>query len=175
VRPFILRQFLSYVWQFYLPRLPEMSAERVTSRLSVYYIWLREGWGVFGWLEVAMPGWVYALATAFMSVVAIASAAIVATFRDRLRWGLIGFFAVALVALLVGLHLTEYRALIASQGPILQGRYLLPVLGLFGLAVALVVGRLPASWRAPVCGVLIAAMLLLQIVALSSVGARYYT
>ena len=110
-----------------------------------------------------------------MSLVAIASAAIVATFRDRLRWGLIGFFAVALVGLLLGLHLTEYRSLIAGQGPILQGRYLLPVLGLFGLAVALVVGRLPAAWRAPACGVLISGMLVLQIVALFAVGTRYYT
>ena len=175
VRPFNLRQFLSYIWQFYLPRLPGTIPDRVTPGLSVYNVWLREGWGVFGWLEVRMPETVYALLAGFMSLVAIASAAIVATFRDRLRWGLIGFFATALVALLFGLHLTEYRSLIAGQGPILQGRYLLPVLGLLGLAVALVVAHLPAQWRAPVCGALIAGMLLLQIVALSAVGARYYT
>jgi 4-amino-4-deoxy-L-arabinose transferase-like glycosyltransferase len=175
VRPFNLRQFVSYIWQFYLPRLPEMSPDRVTPGLPVYDVWLREGWGVFGWLEVRMPNAVYAIVTAFMSLVAIASAAIVVTFRDRLRWELIGFFAVALAALLFGLHLTEYRSLIAGEGPILQGRYLLPVLGLFGLAVALVVGRLPASWRAPTCGVLIAGMLLLQLVAIGTVGARYYT
>lgn len=175
VRPFNLRQFLSYIWQFYLPRLPGMNPDKVTPGLSVYDIWLRGGWGVFGWLEVRMPEPVYALAAAFMSVIAIASAAIVATFRDRLRWGLMGFFAVALVGLLLGLHLTEYRSLIAGEGPVLQGRYLLPVLGLFGLAVALIVGRLPAAWRAPACGVLIAGMLLLQIVALGTLGARYYT
>jgi 4-amino-4-deoxy-L-arabinose transferase-like glycosyltransferase len=175
VRPFNLRQFLSYLWQFYLPRLPWLSPDRVTSDLAVYAVWLREGWGKFGWLEVGLPSAVYAVLTGFMAVVAIASAAIIATFRDRLRWGLVAFFVVALAALLFGLHLTEYRALIAGQGPLLQGRYLLPVLGLFGLAVALVVGRLPASWRAPVCGVLIAGMLLLQIVALSAIGARYYT
>jgi 4-amino-4-deoxy-L-arabinose transferase-like glycosyltransferase len=175
VRPFNLRQFLSYIWQFYLPRLPWLSRDRVTSDLPVYAVWLREGWGKFGWLEVGLPSAVYALLTGFMAVVAIVSAAIVATFRDRLRWGLIAFFAVALAALLFGLHLTEYRALIAGQGPILQGRYLLPVLGLFGVAVALVVGRLPASWRAPTCGALIAGMLLLQLVALGAVGARYYT
>ena len=175
VRAFSVRGFLSYVWQFYLPRLPEMNVQRVTPGLSVYDVWVREGWGVFGWLEVWLPATVYALLAAFMSVVAIASAAIVATFRDRLRWQLIGFFAVALVALLFGLHLTEYRSLLAGQGAVLQGRYLLPVLGLFGLAVALVVGRLPAAWRAPVCGVLIGGMLLLQLVALGEVGARYYT
>jgi 4-amino-4-deoxy-L-arabinose transferase-like glycosyltransferase len=175
VRRSTLRGFLSYVWQFYLPRLPEMNFQRVTPGLPVYDIWLREGWGVFGWLEVRMPEPVYALLAAFTSLIAIVSAAIVSTFRDRLRWSLIAFFAVALTGLLFGLHLTEYRSLIAGQGPVLQGRYLLPVVGIFGLAVALIVGRLPASWRAPVCGLLIAGMLLLQIVALGAVGARYYT
>jgi hypothetical protein len=175
VRPFNLREFLSYIWQFYLPRLPFMSQDRVTPGLAVYDVWLREGWGKFGWLEVGLPSAVYALLAGFMSVVAIASAAIIATFRDRLRWGLVAFFAVALAALLFGLHLTEYRALIGGQGPILQGRYLLPVLGLLGLAVAFVVGRLPASWRAPTCGALIAGMLILQVVALGAIGARYYT
>ena len=175
VRPFNVRQFLSYIWQFYLPRLPGMIPDRVTTGLSVYNVWLREGWGVFGWLEVRMPETVYAFLAGFMSLVAIASASIIATFRDRPRWALIGFFAVAFVALLFGLHLTEYRSLIAGQGPILQGRYLLPVLGLFGLAVALVTGRLPAAWRAPACGVLIAGMLVLQTVALLAVGTRYYT
>lgn len=175
VRPFNLRQFLSYVWQFYLPRLPWLTPDRVTSGLSVYNIWLREGWGTFGWLEVGLPSMFYAVLASVMSVVAIASTAIVATFRDRVRWGLVAFFAVALAALLFGLHLTEYRALIGGQGPLLQGRYLLPVLGLFGLAVALVVGRLPPAWRAPTCGMLIAGMLLLQLVALAAVGARYYT
>ena len=61
VRPFNLRQFLSYVWQFYLPRLPGMSPDRVTSGLPVYDIWLRQGWGVFGWLELWMPEAVYVL------------------------------------------------------------------------------------------------------------------
>jgi len=175
VRPFSVRGFLSYVWQFYLPRLPGMHLQKVTTELSVYDIWLREGWGVFGWLEVRMPEAVYILAAAFTSLVAIASAAIIATFRDRLRWQLICFFAVALVGLLFGLHLTEYRSVLAGQGAVLQGRYVLPVVGLLGLAVGLVVGRLPAAWRAPVCGVLIAGMLLLQIVALGTIGARYYT
>ena len=175
VRPFNLRQFLSYVWQFYLPRLPGMSPDRVTSGLSVYDIWLRKAGGCSDGSSCGCPRRSTCSLAAFMSLLAIASAAIVATFRDRLRWGLIGFFAVALVGLLLGLHLTEYRSLIAGQGPVLQGRYLLPVLGLLGLAVALVVGRLPTTWRAPMCGVLIAGMLVLQLVALVAVGTRYYT
>ena len=87
VRPFNLRQFLSYVWQFYLPRLPGMSPDRVTSGLPVYDIWLRRR---LGGVRMARgedargglrPRWPLSC-----RCVAIASAAIVATFRDRLRW-----------------------------------------------------------------------------------------
>src|SRR5262249_43139380 len=83
-RPFSVRRVVSYVWQFYLPRLPWLTPDRVTQQLSVYRIWLQEGWGLFGWLEVPLPGLIYPLLAGFTSLVAIASAAIVATFRDRL-------------------------------------------------------------------------------------------
>jgi 4-amino-4-deoxy-L-arabinose transferase-like glycosyltransferase len=174
-RPFNVREFLSYVWQFYLPRLPGMTPDRVTPGLSVYDIWLRQGWGIFGWLEVTLPARIYELLGAFTAVVGLATAGIVATFRDRLRWSLLAFFGVAVVALLFGLHLTEYRSLIAGQGPLLQGRYVLPVIGLFGLAVALILGRLPPRWRAPLCGALLTSMLVLQVLALATVAQRYYT
>ena len=173
--PFNLRQFLSYVWQFYLPRLPWMARQRVTPGLSVYNVWVREGWGTFGWLDVAMPSWVYTVVGSFTAIIAALSGAIVSTFRDRLRWQLVAFFGLALVALLLGLHLTEYRSLINNQGPFLQGRYLLPVVGLFGLAVALVLGRLPRRWQGPACATLVPAMLLLQVLALSTVARTYYT
>jgi hypothetical protein len=174
-RPFSVRGFLSYVWQFYLPRLPWLARERVTPGLSVYNVWVRESWGVFGWLDVAMPSWVYTVVGSFTAMIAALSAAILSSFRDRLRWQLVGFFGLALAALLVGLHLTEYRSLINHQGPFLQGRYLLPVVGLFGLAVALVLGRLPRRWQGPACATLVPAMLLLQVLALATVARTYYT
>jgi 4-amino-4-deoxy-L-arabinose transferase-like glycosyltransferase len=175
VLPFSLRQFLSYVWQFYLPRLPGMTPNRVSSGLAVYDVWVRETWGMFGWLDVRMPSWVYAAAGTVTALVGIVGAAIVARFRDRLRWQLVTFFAVAVIALLLGLHLTEYRSLINGNGPFLQGRYLLPAVGLFGLAVALIVSRLPARWRGPVCGALVPGMLLLDVIALSTIAGAYYT
>jgi 4-amino-4-deoxy-L-arabinose transferase-like glycosyltransferase len=174
-RPFMVRQFVSYIWQFYLPRLPSMARLRVTPGLSVYNVWVREGWGTFGWLDVSMPSWVYTAVASFTALIGVLSAAIVSTFRDRRRWQLVAFFALALAALLLGLHLTEYRSLINNQGPFLQGRYLLPVVGLFGLAVALVLSRLPRRWEAPACATLVPLMLLLQVLALATVARTYYT
>jgi 4-amino-4-deoxy-L-arabinose transferase-like glycosyltransferase len=173
--PFNIPQFLGYIWQFYLPRLPGMTPFRATSGLPVYDTWIRQGWGVFGWLELTMPSWLYGVLAGACGFVAVASAAIVARFRDRIRWSLVAFFATALVVLLFGLHYTEYRSIVYDHVPILQGRYILPLSGLFGLAVALILTRLPARWRAPACGVVVAAMLLVQVLALATVAQRYYT
>ena len=173
--PFSVRQFLSYIWQFYLPRLPGMSPDRVTPGLSVYNVWVREGWGKFGWLDVPMPSWVYTVAGVFTAVVGVATAALAAMFRDRLRLSLLAFFGLALVALLFGLHLTEYRSLLNHRGPYLQGRYLLPAVGLFGLSLAFVLGRLPKRIQGPACGALVPALLVLQVIALASVAKSYYT
>jgi 4-amino-4-deoxy-L-arabinose transferase-like glycosyltransferase len=174
-QPFNLGQFLSYLWQFYLPRLPWLTPFRTTPDLPVYDMWIREGWGVFGWLEIAMPPWLYGILAGFTAIVAVWSATLVAKMRDRLRLSLVAFFVLALVALLFGLHLTEYRSIIAGQGALLQGRYLLPLVGLFGLAVGLIVSRMPLRWRPSVCGAIVAGLLLLQILALATVTQRYYT
>jgi hypothetical protein len=91
------------------------------------------------------------------------------------RLPLLGFFALAPAALLFGLHLTDYRAIIVGQGALLQGRYLLPVIGLFGLAVALIVRHIPVRWRASTAGVVLAALLILQVLSLATIVKAYYT
>ena len=173
--PFNVRQFLSYIWQYYLPRLPFLTPFRTVGGLPAYEIWLRQGWGVFGWLDVPMPGWVYHVLAAFTAAVGVTCAALVARLRERIRLELVAFLAVAVLTLLFGLHLTEYRSVIAGDGPLLQGRYLLPVIGVFGLAVATVVSNLPARCRGPACGALLAGLLLLQVLALSTILRTYYT
>lgn len=172
---FNLRQFISYLWQFYLPRLPFLTHFRVTGGLPVYDIWIREGWGVFGWLDVPMANWVYGVLGAISAAILIPAAALVAHFRDRLRLQLFGFLALALVSLLALLHVTDYLQIISIRTPLLQGRYLLPVVALFGLAAGLVITRLPRRWRAPACGALIAGLLVLQVLALGTVARMYYT
>jgi 4-amino-4-deoxy-L-arabinose transferase-like glycosyltransferase len=174
-RPFNLRQFLSYMWQFYLPKLPSLIRFRETPGLPLYDYWIREGWGVFGWRDVAMPDWIYGVFAAISAFVAIVSVAILALIRDRLRLALLAFFGLAFVALLVGLHVTDYRAIIAGQPAVIQGRYILPILPLFGLAVGLLVSRTPRRWRGHVTGVVLAGLMLLQVLALGTVLGAYYT
>ena len=145
--PFLISQFLSYVWQFYLPRLPFLTPFRTTPDLPVYDVWIRQLTGVFGWLDVYLPDWLYRVAAVAAAGLGLGSIALLTRLRDRRHLALLAFFAVTLLALLVVLHVTEYRALIAGGGVFLQGRYLLPVVSLFGLAVGLVMraGLRPAS------------------------------
>jgi len=171
---FNVRQFVSYVWQFYLPRLPFLRQIRETSGLPVYDVWMLQGFGDFGWLDVTLPDWLYKLMAAASTVFIVPAAALLTLIRGWRRLALIAFLGLALLALLAGLHLTDYRSLIAQQGPILQGRYLLPAIALLGLAAGLIVSRLPARGRAAAAGAVLAGLLLLQVISLATVLHAYY-
>jgi 4-amino-4-deoxy-L-arabinose transferase-like glycosyltransferase len=174
-KPFSLAQLASYVWQFYLPRLPSMTPFKPSGGLPLYDVWVTEGWGAFGWLTVRLPNWLYPILASITGIVAVLTAAVLSRLRGRLRWELLAFFAATALCLFGGLHLTEYRSLISGNGSVIQGRYALPLIGLFGLAVALLVRRLPLRWRGPACGCMLAALMVFQILALATVGKAYYT
>lgn len=171
---FSVPHFVSYVWQFYLPRLPFMRPMTETSGLAIYDVWLRQGWGTFGWLDVTLPAWLYPLLTAVSAIVLVPAAVLLTVIRRWRRSALIAFLGVALMALLAGLHVTDYRSLVAQQGPILQGRYLLPAIALLGLAAGLIVRRLPDRARAAACGLMLAGLLVLQVISLATVLQAYY-
>ena len=172
--PFNVAQFLSYVWQFYLPRLPGMKPS-VRTGFGLYDVWLRQGWGSFAFLDVPLAGWVYTALAALTAAIAGAAALVVARLRGSERLALLAFFATAMLALVFGLHLTEYRAIIAGEGPILQGRYLLPGLSLFGLAAALIVTRLPPRPRVALVATGMAGLVILQLLSLGTVTKVFYT
>ncbi len=127
---FNVRQFLSYVWQFYLPRLSFMVPFRTTPQLPVYDIWTRQGLGNFGWLDVFEPNWVYRAGAVIAGAIAVAAAVILGRRGLVRRLPLLSFFALALISLLALLHISEYRVILAGGGQFNQGRYLLPVVGL---------------------------------------------
>lgn len=175
LRPVHILQFVNYLWQFYLPRLPGTTKINIVNGLPVYWVWLREGWGTFGWLDVVLPTWIYHLLAFLNAVAAVAAVAILARFRDAGRLKLLAFFVAAMLVLVLGLHFTAYRSLLASQGQFLQGRYLLPLISLLGLTVALIATRLAPRWRAIMAGALLGALLLLQIISLAAVAKTYYS
>lgn len=172
VHPFNVRQFLSYVWQFYLPRLPFLTPFRTTA-VPVRDIWLRQGTGIFGWLDVFLPGWMYRAGELAAGLIAVCTIGLLARPRPR-RLSLATFLALTLVCLLGLLHITEYRTVIAGGGQFLQARYLLPAVGLLGLAIGLIVSRVPAGARAGVCGLVLTVLLGAQALSLTSIVHAYY-
>jgi 4-amino-4-deoxy-L-arabinose transferase-like glycosyltransferase len=172
--PFNVAQFLSYIWQFYLPRVPGMTRFRWTGGLPAYDVWLKEGTAVFGWLTVWLSSWIYKVVAIIVGTVGLASVWFVAKLRGRNAVWLVGFFALAAIALIGGLNFTEYGSIINGQGHILQGRYLLPVIGLLGLAFALVISRVPARFRPSACMAVLVLLLSLQVLSMSAVVKAFY-
>lgn len=171
---FGVRNFVEYVWQFYLPRLPFMHPAANGPVLLAYKIWIRQLIGDFGWLNVFQPNWLYPVVTVAAGLVAIAAVALLTRLRDRRDLSLLAFLGLAALALLTLLHITGYRVYLTGLGPFLQGRYLLPAIALFGLAVGLVVLRLPARVRPLACGALITALMSWQVISLATVMKAYY-
>ena len=176
--PVNIREFLSYVWQFYLPRLPFMTQQRYTSDVGggwpFYDYWVRQAVGNFGWLTVFLPAWIYTATAAVAGVVAATAIWILAQVRDRPRLALLMFFLVAAVTVVGLVHVADYLNEIRTGFPLVQGRYLLPLIGLLGLAVALVVSRLPTRVRPAGAGFVLTGLLALQAVSLAAVIQVFY-
>ncbi len=166
---------LSYLWQFYLPQLPGMTPlPPGFSSLPVSTIWLEGSWGKFGWLEISLPAVAYVIA-GVLTAAALGFgtyALIRAGWRRHLP--LLAFFVLIAGALLAGLHVTEYRSVRASAAPLNQGRYLLPLFPLLGLAAAAALGLLRGSRRAVALGGTVGLLFALQLVSLAVIAGRFY-
>lgn len=168
--------FASYVWQFYLPKLPFQSGHPALADWPprAYEFWVEKSWGAFGWLEVRWPMAVYwPLALAGL---AVALAALGAIWRRRAQISrtLLAFFALAAVALLLGLHLSEYAVLRDTSGLINQGRYLFPLIPLAGLAAAAALTVVPARARPGALGGGVGALASLSLLSISLTAGRFY-
>jgi hypothetical protein len=133
---------LSYVWRSFLPALWFMDSGLGGWR--VYDPYFFQLVGKFGWLDYTFPGWVYALAVGVAAVVLAAVAAELARCRAALRRRLPELLTYALMlaglCFVVGMIGASSLKLFGLQFE--QGRYLFPLLGLYGALVTLAVRRL---------------------------------
>jgi hypothetical protein len=169
--PISITGLATYVWQFYLPILPFMDPVPGAARLPVYDVLVQGAWGRFGWLEVSFPGWAYALMGAATALVAVLAAAGAWVDRRRIDLGVAVFLGLVVLALMAGLHVTEYQK--GGTG-FIQGRYVLPVAPLAGLAVARALRWLPARRVAQGAGIVLAVLVVLNLFALGIVLERFY-
>lgn len=166
---------LGYLWQFYLPKLPfQTTLPGPFPPLPAFDYWVEGFWARFGWLEVSFPEPVYV----FLAVVTLGliAGAALALKRSASRRDLptVAFVALVAISLLAGLHATEYQVL-SSQGTTFnQGRYLLPLLPLLGLAGAGALSLLGGARRAAGAGLLVGGLVALQVFSLALVVVRFH-
>jgi 4-amino-4-deoxy-L-arabinose transferase-like glycosyltransferase len=170
------REFCSYLINFYLPARPPFIRDfPVLRTFPLYSVWIKTSWGAFGWLETRFPDAVYP----FFALITLATfgGATAAIWRRvvRIPWAVVAFFALMLVPLALGLHWLEYRELITLKyGIRIQGRYLLPLMPIAGVATAAALSLVGPRRRELAIGLLVGGMGALQLLSLAIVAGRFY-
>jgi hypothetical protein len=153
----LVRYSLSYLWQFYLPRLWFMQSGAYEGHdyLPSWWVWIETSVGRFAWLTIPMSQWWYRLA--FWTLVVAVGIAAAGFVRHRSRdVRVAGALLVAVLGYVLLLHMAEILLVINDGGLLLQGRYLLPIVPLL-LAVLMLglarMGRLGVATAAVLLGV----------------------
>jgi 4-amino-4-deoxy-L-arabinose transferase-like glycosyltransferase len=168
------RELASYVWQYYLPRTPVQQDVKTVVGYPLLQVWITQGWATFGWLEIKFDPWVYrVLGPLTMAVFGAALLALVKGWR-RVDRRVLVFLATAFAVLLLGLHWTEYHEFKTDGTAFMQGRYLFPVIGIFGLALAGALSLVPERLRGAATGATVAGLFVFHLFALGLVIERFY-
>jgi hypothetical protein len=172
---FNLREFLSYLWQFYLPRMTFMDP-MLGPPYGYRQAWIDSHFGMFAALEVN-----YAQATydkiqiaAGVGLLALWTTVVVRRRQLLAAWPAVVLCVSTVVSLLLVLHVAAYRALQQAPDPVFTGRYLLPCVALYGAAAAFVVTSLPRRVVPFAAAVLLAASALLSVGGIGLTALRFY-
>jgi 4-amino-4-deoxy-L-arabinose transferase-like glycosyltransferase len=174
---FSVRQLVSFIWQFYLPRLDSM-VPRIGPGFGYRQLFVQQYFGgVFSSFEVYFPYIVYDAVQAAVFVLLLALYTIGAV-RYRTvwpHWPKIAILGGTAICLVFFLHVASYRALAnGSASTLIVGRYLLPMTAIVGIAVAAVVAGLPRRAGTVVATVVLVGMVALSLAALGLNVERFY-
>ena len=172
---FNVKGFISYLRQFYLPN-PRSRGALFPSTLPLYSVWFKGAWGVFGWRQLRLAPAVFLVLAALCLAALVGAAVAIARGRVALDLPTIAFLLLAVLGLLAALHVTEYRVIFVAKerGDFNQGRYLLPLVSLGGVAVAASLSLLARRRRAHAVGALLGLLVTLQLLALGTVAEWFY-
>jgi 4-amino-4-deoxy-L-arabinose transferase-like glycosyltransferase len=151
---------LSYIWQFYLPRLPGMH-EYFHGFLTTRVYWFRGLVGIYGWLDAAFPTWVYTLALVPTGAIVVLCARALVVSRGVLRGRLVEALVYVAMSLGVLLIVGSDDYINKAPGEFAEPRYLLPLLVLWGAVLALAARGAGRRWG-PVAGALIVTVVMAQ-------------
>jgi hypothetical protein len=148
---------LSYMWQFYLPRLPWMEAAFDKNQLT--NAWFDGFVGKFGVLEYEFPSVVDAIAAVIYGAIVFLAARELIRRREaiRARGAELAVYLVIAISVLVAIHWAGYVGRTLYYPGFEQVRYLFPILAFYGAIVALA-ARGAGSRYGPAAGVLIVSL-----------------
>jgi len=143
---------ISYIWQFYLPRLPGMHSYFPDLPTTIKF-WVNGFVGLYGWVDTVFPAWVYkvALIPVCLLVVLFASGLFLNRASLRPRLAELSVYAVMLVGLAALVGASDYLEFPLATGSYAQPRYLLPTLALYGAVLCLAARGAGRRWG-PVVG-----------------------
>ncbi len=174
---FSLPQFLSFVWQFYFSPLPGLQP-RIGPVYGYQQVFIQSFYGTFGSLEVQFSPLFNATLEVLSAVglVGLYTACVVRRRRLRADWPAVSVMLALLVTSVVFLHYVSYQALLGNGGsdPLITGRYLLPLVSLFALAITFTVASLPRRAAVIAGAVIIAVGVIASLDAIGITAARFY-
>ena len=170
-----LRGLVTTTWQFYLPRLPFMDA-RPGPGYGYRQVFIESFFGRFATLEVGYPRALYALIQVACAVgIAGLAAFVVGRWTAvRARWPEVAVVVAIAVSMIGLLHVASYRSLAGTGDPLITGRYLLPLVAVFGLTVAFVLTSLRPHLSAMLGTLVLSSLLALNLAGLMLTFTRFY-
>jgi Predicted membrane protein (DUF2142) len=166
----------SYIWQFYLPRLPAMH-NYFPAVFTTRQLWFDGLIGDYGWSETLFPDWAYNIALIPAALIVALCVRELIRRRDALGHRAVEITIYALtgagVVVLVGTQ--SYASdILDKMEPYWTPRYLLPMISLWGLVVALAARGAGRRWGPAVATLLVVLLLAHDIFSQLQVIARYY-
>lgn len=170
------RQFASYLWQFYLPKLASMDPKVGPPGFGYRQMFIESWYGSFGSFSVDFRPIFY---DAMQVLSALGLAALFATIVARWRevvanWHVVVLCVAFFAGLMLLLHLVSYSTLLGTNDPVITGRYLLPAVSLYGAAAAWVCSSLGRRVGLPVAGVVLGIAVLVAVGGIGLSVERFY-
>jgi hypothetical protein len=170
------RQFLSYLWQFYLPKLSFMDPKVGPSFYGYRQVYIETFFGSFASFSVNYRPVVYdwLQLAAGLGLAALYTTIVVRWRTVVANWPVVVLCTTFFAGLMALLHIVSYSSLRTSPDVVITGRYLLPAVALYGLAAAWVCSSLPRRAGLALAGVLLGLAALLAVGGVGLSMSRFY-
>ena len=172
LRPDVMLGFATYLWDFYLPRLPFQHDYGMPHGGGGWNLH-EQTWAAFGYLEVRFPDPAYVVLAAIVAGTFLAAAVALRRGRIAIDRLTLALFLLTALSLAAGLHWRDFRSVDLDGAHSIQGRYFLPLMPIVGVAVAVALSNLAPRWRPVGTALVLAGMAVLQLFSLSIVAGRF--